>query len=233
MKIITTDAENNAVLYQVAAEVMLPLTDETREKIEAMRVFYKSFGDKAGFAAPQVGISERIILVERDLFDTASPDGDEPAILINPAWKPINDRQELDVEGCLSVTGKTGMVMRYTDVELTGWLYSTETGELFSIKREYYREFSSALWQHEIDHLDGKIYSDKAELLLNTDDLLILKRYLVDLGKIHNGMTLFDTGPLLYTLALEWQQSQLKSVQEFLDGRPEKSEYRTVMSLTR
>ena len=229
MKIITTDAENKAVLYQSATEVTIPLSDETKEKIEAMRVFYKSFGDKAGFAAPQVGISERVILVERNLFDASSADTDEPAILINPAWKPINDKRELDIEGCLSVPGKTGMVMRYTDVELTGWLYSAATGELSPVKREYQREFSSVLWQHEIDHLDGQIYADKAELLLNTEDSFALRQHLADLGEIHEEMTLFDTGQLIYDLALEWHQSQL-SVQEFLDNRSEKSRSCKVMS---
>lgn len=82
MKIVTTDSENKAVLYKVASEVEIPLTKTTKEKIEAMRIFYKSFQGKAGFAAPQVGLSERIILVEQHLFDTTmAEETDEPTMI--------------------------------------------------------------------------------------------------------------------------------------------------------
>lgn len=204
MKIVTTDSENKAVLYKVASEVEIPLTKTTKEKIEAMRIFYKSFQGKAGFAAPQVGLSERIILVEQHLFDTTmAEETDEPTILVNPSWRPISDKKEWDIEGCLSVPGKVGVVKRYVHVELTAWLYHSDTEALSKIKREYHREYSSVLWQHEIDHLEGKIYVDKAKLLLNEKDFYSFRQQLIESGKIQSGMALFDLGPLIYDIVVK------------------------------
>lgn len=207
MKIITIDSDNKDILYKKAVEVAIPLTESVKEKIEKMRIFYKSFKNKSGFAAPQVGFSEKIILVEQHLFDTNTPaEVAEPVILINPTWHPLDDKKELDIEGCLSAPGKVGVVERYINVELTGWIYSPETGQLSEINRKYYREFSSVLWQHEMDHLDGVVYVDKAKLVLNESDYALYREYLFDTGKIQDGMTLFDWGSLIYALAQEWQQ---------------------------
>ncbi len=225
MQIITTDSKNNAVLYQPTLEVEVPLSESIKQKIEEMRIFYKSFKDKSGFAAPQVGLSEKIILIEKDLFDTAASATDgEPVILINPSWKPINDEKELDIEGCLSVPGKMGVVSRHLNVELTALQYCAITGEISQIKREYRREFSCALWQHEIDHLDGKIYVDKAKIILNEDDYLIIRQYLVEVGMIQQGMTIFDLGPMIYHLASEWQQAHPKDIRAFLSDKINKQQ---------
>lgn len=217
MEIITIDSKNKIVLYEVAAEVDIPLSTEVKKAIENMRVFYCSLEGQAGFAAPQVGLSKRILLVEKNLFNPSFlEESIEPEILINPTWTPMNDKKEIGVEGCLSVPQKIGFVERYIDVELKAMLYCPETGKLTKIKRQYERELSSILWQHEIDHLNGEIYTEKAKLILDRSDFSVFREYLIDLGKIKEGMNRFDLGPLIYELASEWSQAQAMDIHGFL-----------------
>ena len=214
MQIITIDSHNSAVLRQPALNVTLPLNASTIAEIEAMRAFYKTFSDKAGFAAPQVGISKKIILIENSLFDGVH--SDEPIILINPIWKPINSEKALDFEGCLSAPGKTGFVERYLNVTLSAWLYSFEANSVSQIEHAYYAEFSSVLWQHEIDHLHGIVYTDKAKLVISNEEFALLQDYLRQKEALHPDMTLFDIGPLFYRLAHEYQHSSAEDLYTFL-----------------
>ena len=217
MQIITVDSTHSAVLRQPATPVSLPLHIDTIAEIETMRAFYKTFSDKAGFAAPQVGISKKIILIENSLFNDIP--SDEPVILINPVWEPINNEKALDFEGCLSVPGKIGFVERYLNVALSAWLYSFETKTVSEIQHDYSAEFSSVLWQHEIDHLCGTVYTDKAKLVITIEEFAMMQDYFIQKGALHPDMTLFDMGPLFYRLAQEYQQSNTNDLYAFLSGQ--------------
>ncbi len=101
----------------------------------------------AGLAAPQIGISKRAIVV--DVYD-------EELELINPVLLS-GEGEQTDYEGCLSVPGFTGEVTRYNIVKVTGL---NRNGE----KVEYVGEgLMARALQHEIDHLDGILYIDKAK----------------------------------------------------------------------
>ena len=99
-----------------------------------------------GLAAPQVGISKRIIVVDV---------GDGLVELINPELTRA-EGQEVGVEGCLSIPGMVGDVERFEKVTVTG---------LDRDGRQRWAEaeglFARAL-QHEIDHLNGVLFTDKA-----------------------------------------------------------------------
>lgn len=213
MHIITTDSEEKSVLYQTASTVNLPLSTEIIEKIEAMRAFYKTFGDKAGFAAPQVGLSDRIILVESDLYNgTISL---EPVILINPSWQPLDNSKALDIEGCLSVPEKSGVVERFLNIRLTAELYDPDSQTTSPIQHDYHNEFPCILWQHEIDHLDGEVYVDKAEIVLAKKEVDLILQYLFETQQLNNEATVFDMGPLVLELGRKYQ-SQRKPLMDFL-----------------
>ncbi len=101
----------------------------------------------AGLAAPQIGVSKRAIVV--DVYD-------EELELINPVLLS-GEGEQTDYEGCLSVPGFTGEVTRYNIVKVRGL---NRNGE----KVEYVREgYMARALQHEIDHLDGILYIDKAK----------------------------------------------------------------------
>ena len=108
-----------------------------------------------GLAAPQVGILRRVVLVDT---------GEEILELINPTLVETDGEQE-GPEGCLSVPGKYGLVKRpyYAKVraqDRDGNWYEAEGEELIA-----------RCFCHELDHLDGIIYTEVMERFLTEDEL--------------------------------------------------------------
>jgi len=103
--------------------------------------------DGVGLAAPQVGVSKRIIVIDV---------GDGPVEVINPEIVSA-EGEESGTEGCLSVPGKAGEVRRAARVRVTGL---DRTGR--RVWHEAEGLFARA-FQHEIDHLDGILFTDRAD----------------------------------------------------------------------
>ena len=100
-----------------------------------------------GLAAPQVGILKRIVVIDV---------GDGPLVLINPEITETSGEQTGD-EGCLSVPGMSGQVTRPNYVKVKALTEDME-------EVEYEGEALLArAFCHEIDHLDGKLYTDLVE----------------------------------------------------------------------
>lgn len=102
--------------------------------------------DGVGLAAPQIGISKRIIVVDP---------GDKLIEIINPEIIHSEGEQN-GSEGCLSVPGKVGWVKRAQKVIVKGWNRNGENIEIEAI------DFLARILQHEIDHLEGILFPDKA-----------------------------------------------------------------------
>ncbi len=113
--------------------------------------------DGIGIAAPQVGISKRLIIV-----NTA----DGPLALVNPEITFRSKKTELGEEGCLSVPGVYGLVRRHTKVKVKALSLGAE-----SVKFEAEDLFARVI-QHEIDHLDGILFIDKAEKITSSGKAL-------------------------------------------------------------
>jgi len=107
-----------------------------------------------GLAAPQVNVSKRLFVVDAG-EDEEHPEGTKH-VVINPKIESAREEVEL-VEGCLSVPGFVGDIMRYERVVVTGL---DRNGQ--KIRLEGGDLFAQAL-QHEIDHLNGVLYIDKAK----------------------------------------------------------------------
>lgn len=107
----------------------------------------------AGLAAPQIGVSQRIVIFSVEA-NPRYPDV-EPVpttVLINPTLTPIGDEMEEGWEGCLSVPGLRGLVNRYQKLRYTGF---DQHGK--PIDRTV-SGFHARVVQHECDHLDGILY---------------------------------------------------------------------------
>lgn len=113
---------------------------------------YKAQG--VGLAAPQVGILRRAVVVDI---------GDGLIELINPEIIRAVGEQS-GPEGCLSVPGRSGVVVRPNIVTVRA---QDRNGEYFEITGE---EFLARAFCHEIDHLDGILYVDKMEREIFPDD---------------------------------------------------------------
>ncbi len=137
-------------LNKVCKEVK-EVTPRTLELIDDMfETMYEANG--VGLAAPQVGVLKRICVID------VSMEGEEPdpILLINPRIVESSGEQ-VGNEGCLSVPGKTGVVKRANYVKVVAF---NENMEQFEIEGT---ELLARALQHEIDHLDGKVYVDFVE----------------------------------------------------------------------
>lgn len=147
MAVLPITVLGSPVLRQVTTEVA-EVTDELRQlaadMFETMRA-----ADGVGLAAPQVGRTERLCVVEV---------GDVQAVLINPEIIAREGKIKWE-EGCLSIPEVFGWVERsaYVKVRAIGL-----DGQPFELEG---RELLSVCIQHELDHLDGKLFIDHLSFL--------------------------------------------------------------------
>ena len=108
-----------------------------------------------GIAAPQVGIGRQVVAVQR--FDKP----EQPfEFYVNPCLTYLSDEKQKGWEGCLSVPNQRGEVMRSKQVVVTFNHPAT-----FELQCDTIEGFTAIIFQHEIDHLSGTLYIDKAETL--------------------------------------------------------------------
>lgn len=142
MKIIT---HPNPILNQKAAKVKNPQDEKIQKLIpEMLKTMRENSG--MGLAAPQVGESLRLCLVEFQ---------GEVYVLINPKITAHSKELDYSEEGCLSFPKKFIPVNRFSKVQIR---YLNERGEKCKIKA---RGLLARAFQHEIDHLDGILFINR------------------------------------------------------------------------
>jgi peptide deformylase len=157
IRIIVKDPD--PVLREIAKPVK-EVTPRIRKLLADMaETMYDANG--VGLAAPQIGISKRVIVVDPQ-------DGETGLIgMVNPEIVEAEGEQ-LGPEGCLSIPGLNGEVKRYMRIRVKGL---DENGEERIIDAE---GFLARIFQHEIDHLNGILFTDIAETIYRippeTDD---------------------------------------------------------------
>ena len=145
MALRTIRVEGDPVLGKVCREVT-----EVTEKIttlidDMLETMYDANG--VGLAAPQVGILKRIVVIDV---------GEGPIVMINPKIIETSGEQTGD-EGCLSVPGKAGTVTRPNYVKAR---FFGEDMQEYEIEGE---ELLARAICHELDHLDGHMYTERVE----------------------------------------------------------------------
>jgi peptide deformylase len=116
----------------------------------------------AGIAAPQIGVSLRVVIFEvreNPRYPHVSP---VPyTVLVNPELTPLGEEQEEGWEGCLSVPGMRGLVPRYQRLRYQGF-------DQYGVRIDRTVEgFHARVVQHEVDHLDGILYPQRVRDLRN------------------------------------------------------------------
>ena len=123
--------------------------DKIRELLQDMYETMKAAKDGVGLAAPQIGVLKRLIVID------LSEEGDKVYKLVNPVIVKSKG-QQVCREGCLSVPGLLGDVTRPKEV----WVEALdEFGKKVKIKAS---DMLAVVLSHEIDHLDGILFIDKA-----------------------------------------------------------------------
>lgn len=148
---ILTDKES--ALHKTCRPVV-DFDDRLHKLLEDMKETLVDSGG-VGLAAPQVGILRRVVLVDT---------GDEILELINPSLVET-DGEQTGAEGCLSVPGKYGLVTRpyYAKVRA-----QDRYGDWFEAEGE---ELIARCFCHELDHLDGILYTQIMERFLTEEEL--------------------------------------------------------------
>ena len=131
------------------------VSERTRELIEDLfDTMYDAEG--VGLAAPQVGVLRRIVVIDI---------GEGPIVLVNPKMT-LQEGQQEGNEGCLSVPGKAGVVVRPDHVIVEGF---NENMEPVTVEGQ---ELLARALCHELDHLDGVMYTTRVEgELFDTSEL--------------------------------------------------------------
>lgn len=121
----------------------------SKEEIRALIARMRKAMEEAqgiGLAANQIGINERVFVAQWD---------DRFYAVFNPKLSNLSNEKEEVEEGCLSIPGKYGVVKRPISVTLVG---QNASGKKVRIKAW---DMLARIFQHEVDHLDGKLYVDR------------------------------------------------------------------------
>lgn len=140
------------LLRQVAEPVARFGTTDLRNLVQDMDDTMRALNG-AGLAAPQIGVSLRVVIFEVRQNPRYPDAGVVPyTVLVNPRLEPLGDDMEDGWEGCLSVPGLRGLVPRHRQLRYTGF---DADGQPLDRRVD---GFHARVVQHEVDHLDGILY---------------------------------------------------------------------------
>ncbi|RFU12713.1 peptide deformylase [Rhodobacteraceae bacterium W635] len=133
-----------------AAAPVADISDEVRALADDMlQTMYDAPG--IGLAAPQVGVSRRLIVLDCVKEEGATP---RPLVMVNPEVIASSDETSTYEEGCLSIPDIYADVTRPAEVEVR-WMDTDGNPQ-----QEVFTDLWATCVQHEIDHLDGKLFID-------------------------------------------------------------------------
>lgn len=166
--------QSNPVLRKIAQEI--PIKDiknvRVRGLIRDMKKLLAKERYGVALAAPQVGESLRLFIVSGKVFAEKKSDGEEEGltipddqIYINPVLKKVSRGKNEKHEGCLSIRGLWGEVPRSEKTTITAY---DEYGKKFTRGAS---GFLAHIFQHEMDHLEGVLYTDKATKIYEEKDI--------------------------------------------------------------
>lgn len=154
-------------LRQVARPVVDVHAPQVQQRIDHLLTTVQA-ANGVGIAAPQMGWPVQILVVaSRPNLRYPQAPLMAPTVLINPRLVAASEDSELGWEGCLSVPGVRGRVPRHRSVEVE---YLDRQGQPH---RQVWEGFVARIFQHEADHLVGKVFLDRVQSegdLLSEDD---------------------------------------------------------------
>jgi peptide deformylase len=168
MTIRTIIGPDNPILRRKARAVDNPNTAALQQLIDDMIATMRE-APGVGLAAPQVAVSQRIAVIEYAEKPDGAPDDAEPPepklyVIVNPEIVGRSEELVEGSEGCLSLPGYAGSVMRSEAVTVKAL---NRKGRPIKIKA---RGWLARIFQHEIDHLDGILFIDRATKVWRLED---------------------------------------------------------------
>jgi peptide deformylase len=153
------EQEGEKVLRKIAKQVIKKEFDSEALNIvlDDMQKALLKEHDGVAIAAPQIGISKRIFLINPIAYESTKHEGPRPTIFINPKIIKISKDKKLMDEGCLSIRPLYGKVRRSSKATVVA---QDKYGKEFEISAS---GLVAQIFQHEIDHLEGVLFTDKAK----------------------------------------------------------------------
>ena len=153
------------VLRQKAQNVPLEDigTDKLNRIINDMKISLLSQDDGVAIAAPQIAVPLRIFVVSGLVYTKENEERKPDEVYINPKIIQVSHKTERMEEGCLSVRGTYGHIIRHSKATVEA---INEKGEKFTKEGE---GLLAQIFQHETDHLDGVLFIDNAEELAHIE----------------------------------------------------------------
>ncbi len=156
---------NDPVLTRVAEEVYLPelFSEEISDYIDTMfymaRENQSNRGERVlvGLAAPQIGISKRIILV--DVIADGEGEVGDLRLYINPKITWRSEEESEWYEGCFSTSCVCGVFLRPTTIRVKALKIDWKKKTMETSEEEEYSGYVARIFQHKIDHLDRKEFT--------------------------------------------------------------------------
>lgn len=150
-------------------------TKALKDIIHQMSLLLRETDDGIGIAAPQIGVSKRLFLASEEALAIDRGEVDEATdaqktekkkmwkyyVFINPEIIKISSKRLKSTEGCLSVPKKYGLVPRAEKIRVRAY---DENGKIFERGAS---QLFARLIQHEIDHLEGRLFIDSAEKIVS------------------------------------------------------------------
>ncbi len=169
-KILPITRMGNPVLRNKSTDID-PRSDEALKIMQDMSATVANYGigNVAGLAAPQVGYNKRILYYTE--FDRENQKVKGAYFLFNPTYEKTTDQMITSIEPCMSFPDLVGVVKRYKSVRVKMIQY--DGANFTPIDQEFYNEEARVL-QHEIDHLDGRLFID---LLESPQDLYYMEEF--------------------------------------------------------
>ncbi len=160
--------ENHPTLHAMAENITPEefkngtVTKIIKDLRQAIKTYKVDGFTAVAIAAPQIGIGKRVFIIE-DQSDEA--DRLPTIIAANPRFLKLSKKSRVAGEGCLSIPDKYGLVRRSTNVTIEAY---DETGQKFSRGAG---GLLAQIMQHEYDHLDGILFTDRAEKVWTKEEL--------------------------------------------------------------
>ncbi|MEI6146213.1 MAG: peptide deformylase [Methylococcales bacterium] len=164
-------AQLGAKVLRLQAEPITDISSDGTQQLIKNLLDTLATTEGVGIAAPQVSISKQIIIVaSRPTLRYPKAPVMEPTVMINPTFTPLSEIKVKDWEGCLSIPSIRARVPRYKKIQVN---YLDHLGSSFEIVLE---DFVARVFQHEFDHLQGKVYLDQLE---SNEDIYSESEYLL------------------------------------------------------
>ena len=155
LRVLTIYDKSDSIMLRIPSAILEPelIRSDIFENLKAklLATVTDPSQDGVGIAGPQVGILRRVIAVQR--FDK---EGEPFEVYPNVFVTSTRGEKSPGPEGCLSIPGWRGDVLRYRDIDIE---YTSP--KTLKDTAERVQGFSAVIFQHECDHLDGVLYIDK------------------------------------------------------------------------